>query len=166
MMELGAAFNSIITGTPSPWQTHQFLKVLPIRLGYKLYFHLPVFKHGLLWGTKKLGHDHFSLLNGFNSKFLTSISASFLCKSTVPGGRGYPYVHVSLFRVCNGFPTIQSKTKCINHGKFCLEQGIEFCNIYKIFSTRYKNSSRMRIGLTGLDVHECFLDSQARPVYN
>ena len=30
-------------------------------------------------------------------------------------------------------------TGCINHGNFCLEQGIKFCNIYKLFENLKKN---------------------------
>ena len=63
-----------------------------------------------------------------------------------------------------GFQTIQSKTGCINHKNFRLEQDIKCCNIYKLFSTRCKNPSWIRIGVIGFWCTWIFPESQARPL--
>ena len=68
----------------------------------------------------------------------------------MPGREVHRYIDYTGMCHCwgYGFQTIQSRTRRINHGNFCLEQGIEFCNIYKLFSAEYNNAFRMRIGLT------------------
>ena len=66
-----------------------------------------------------------------------------------PGGTPIYWLYGMCRCSCYGFQTFQSRTGCINHWNFCLEQGIKFCNFYKLFSTGCNNSFRMRIGLTG-----------------
>ena len=63
-----------------------------------------------------------------------------------------PFIDYTNMCRCSGYGfqnnQVKNRVRKYNHGNFsffCLEQGIKFCNIYKLFSTGCNNSSRMRI---------------------
>ena len=116
-------------------------------------------RHYELWQNKMLTADYFPhLLKNMVWKiikcciyFVTVVNVHHRAAKKYLARGSLPYINYTNMCRCPGygFQTIQSRTGCINHGNFCLEQGIKFCNIRKLFFTGCNNSSRMRIGLTG-----------------